>query len=117
MSLHTVLVTIEGDALAALRQVGHVIESVVVSETQALVAQVKNGDLGTKAMNIIAELASSADSGEQKMARLIGLVVGDLAALHAAGGIAGLTITVEDFAREFGQSAYNDFKAATVAVR
>lgn len=116
MSLKTVLVTIETSALAALKEAGHIIEDFVISETQKLVALVKASDLGTKAMNIVSELESATDTGSEKMAKLIGMVAGDLADLHAAGGLAGLETSIESFAKEFGQSVYNDFKAAAAGV-
>ena len=86
MSLKTVLVTIETSALAALRHAGHIIEDVVISIGQKLVAEVKQSDLGTRAMNLISELASTDHDGPTKMANLLDQLRDDVNALHAAGG-------------------------------
>jgi hypothetical protein len=113
MSLKTILVTIEEHAIAELRHIGGIIEQVVISIGQKLVAEVKDSDLGTRAMNLISDLASKEMDGKAKMAKLLDDITGDLQALHAAGGLKGLETSIENFAKEFGQSAYNDFVAAT----
>ena len=109
MSLKTFIVKAEETALAALKEAGTIIEHFVISEEQALVAKVKASDLGTTAMNLISAFTSHAGSGEEKMSMLIGAVMPALKKVEAVGGLEGLKTSVEDFAREFGQSAYNDF--------
>ncbi len=111
MSLKTFVVQIEDGMLDALKAAGTVLENFILGETQKLVAEVKASDLGTTALNIISALESHTGTGEEKFEMLVAAVVPALTKLVAGGGLAGLATTVEDFAIEFAQSAYNDFKA------
>ena len=116
MSLKTILVTIEDTALAALKSAGTVLEGVVISDSQKLVAEVKQTDLGTTALNIISALESHTGTGAEKMEMLVADVVPALTKLVASGGLKGLVVSIESFALEFAQSAFNDFKAAIAKV-
>ena len=100
------------DVLAVLKAAGKEIETFVMSEGQKLVASVKQTGLGTTALNIISALESHTATGTEKMEMLIAALVPALNSLEANGGLKGLVTSIEDFAREFAQSAYNDFKAA-----
>lgn len=113
MSLKTLLIEIEEEAVEAVEHLGGVIVHFVISEVQKLVAQAKETDLGTRAMNLVSELTSEAISGPEKMAKLVGMLVDDAGAFLAGGGVDGAVVEVENFVREFAQSAYNDFVAAT----
>ncbi len=113
MTIKTFIVKAEETALAALKTAGTILEHFVVSEVQSLVAEVKTTPLGTTAMNIVSALTAHSGSGEEKMEMLIASVTPALTKLKAAGGLNSLGASIEDFAKEFGQSVYNDFKAAS----
>ena len=71
MSLKTIVLEIEETAIAAVKSLGGVVKSFVVTETQKLVAQTKATPLGTTAMNIVSALTSHTASGNEKMEMLI----------------------------------------------
>lgn len=115
MSLKSFFISIEDDALAAIKAAGHVFESFAVGETQKLVAEVKTTDLGTTALNLINAVNSSSTTGVDKLSMVVGALVPALTKLQAGGGLAGLATSIESFALEFAQSAYNDFKTNVVS--
>lgn len=111
MSLKTFIVQIEDAALEALKSAGTVLEAFVITESQKLVAEAKASNLGTLALNLIEVFASHDATGAQKMASVVGALVPAIETFVAGGGLKGLAVSAEDFALEFAQSAYNDFKA------
>ncbi|WP_267386548.1 hypothetical protein [Sphingomonas sp. GC_Shp_3] len=113
VTLKTFLIEAEDTAIAALKAAGHLIESFAVTECQKLVAQAKTLPVGTIAMNIVSALESHDASGPEKMVALIGAVTPALSILSTSDGLKGLETSVEDFAKEFGQSVFNDFRAAS----
>lgn len=116
MSLKTILIAVEQDVLDFLTGAGKAIAAFAISETQKLVAEVKQTDLGTLALNLVQLLASHDLAGPAKLDAVVAALVPALTALEAKGGLAGLVTSIEDFARELAQSAYNDFKAALAKV-
>lgn len=116
MSLKTILVTVEEAAVAELKKIAGVIETTVITLAQKLAAEVLDSDLGTRTMNLISDLANKEMSDADKMNALLADITGDLDALHKAGGLKGLEVSVENFAKEFGQTAYNAFVAAKAAI-
>lgn len=113
MSVETVLVTIEKSALAALKAAGHIVEGIVISEVQTLVARLKETPLGTAVMNTVELLEETGKSGPDKFAELVEKQGPALAkAVNDAGGLHGLGITLESLGAEFFNSVVNDFKAA-----
>ena len=112
MTLKTVLVEIEDTAIDVLKEAGTIIEGIVITIGQQLVAKAKATPVGTMAMNVISLLESHQMTGEAKMASLIGMVTPAITHLEASGGLKGLETSVDDFVREFAQSAFNDFAAA-----
>lgn len=114
MTLKTVLVEIEDAALDALKAAGHIFENIVVTNTQTVVAKLKTLPIATTAMNLISSLVAHAGTGESKMNMLVGALTAGLQQVQASGGLVGLAISLLDLAKEFGQSLYNDFKAAAV---
>ena len=115
MSLKTLIVTIEEGAEDALKSIGGFLESFALGETQKLVAQVKQTDLGTTALNLIQAVNSHTGTGEEKLQMVVAALVPALTKLQNAGGLSGLVTSIEGFALEFAQSAYNDFKAILLA--
>lgn len=113
MSLKTILITIEESAISLVKSLGATVEDFVVTEVQKLVAEAKNTDLGTRAANLIELLTTESISGPEKMVKLVGELTSDAEAFLAGGGVNGAIIGVEHFVREFAQSAFNDFVAAT----
>ena len=113
MSVETVLVTIEKGALAALKAAGHIVEGIVITETQALVSKLKDTAVGTAAMNTIEMLEETGKTGAEKMAELVTKQGPALAtAIEGAGGLKGLGVTLESIGGEFFNSLVNDFKSA-----
>jgi hypothetical protein len=109
--LKTVLVQVEETALDALKATGTVLEGFVITEGQKLVAEAKQSDLGSTALNLVAALESHNGTGAEKMEMLVAAVVPAIVKFIAVGGLAGLATSVESFALEFGQSVFNDFRA------
>lgn len=108
----SIFAEIGDDILAVIKEAGKEIETFTMSEGQKLIAMAKQTQLGTDAMNLISALESSTTSGATKMAAVVAALVPIATDFAADGGLAGLETSVEDFVREFAQSAYNDFKAA-----
>lgn len=102
------------DALEVLKAAGKAVETFIMSEEQKLVATAKQTTLGTDAFNLISALESSSTSGATKMAAVVAALIPIATDFVAGGGLPGLVNSVEDFVREFAQSAYNDFAAAAV---
>lgn len=100
------------DVLAVIKAAGKPVETFVMSELQKLVAETKQTTLGTDAFNLISALESSPAPGATKMAAVVAALVPIASDFVAGGGLPGLAVSVENFVREFAQSAYNDFKAA-----
>lgn len=114
MTLKTVLVSIEDTALDALKAAGTVLDGFVISDGQKLVAEVKQTNLGTTALNVVSALDSKTMSGSDKMEIVVAALVPAITTLVSSGGLSGLVVTVEDFALEFAQSVFNDFKASVL---
>ncbi len=111
MSVSTILVAIETDALDVLKAAGKAFETFIITEGQKLVAEVKQTYVGTVALNVVQALESQTMTGEQKLETVVSAVVPLITKLVASGGISGAIASVESFALEFAQSVYNDFKA------
>lgn len=107
-----IIVEIEDDVLSFLRAAGKAVETFALSEGQKLVAAAKETFVGTAVTNIISALESNTMSGAEKMETVVTAAIPLVEKLVASGGIGALVTSVEDFALEFCQSAYNDFKAA-----
>ena len=116
MSLTTFLIEAEDTAIADLKKVGKIVEGIVITETQALVAKLKNTPVGTAAMNTIELLEETGKTGPEKFAELVTKEGPALAtAIEGAGGLKGLGLTLESIGGEFFNSLVNDFKAAVKA--
>lgn len=111
MSLSTILVAVETDALDVLKAAGKAFETFIITEGQKLVAEVKQTYVGTVALNIVQALENQSLSGEEKLETVVSAVVPLITKLAASGGLSSAIASVESFALEFAQSVYNDFKA------
>jgi hypothetical protein len=106
-----ILVQLEDDVVSFLKSAGKEFVSFFLSEGQKLVAAAKQTYLGTLALNLVQTLESQALTGEQKMETVIAMITPAIQKFVASGGLPGLVTSVEDFAIEFAQSVYNDFRA------
>jgi hypothetical protein len=107
----SIITILADDAIAALKAAGIAVESFVLPEGQKLVAQAKQTTLGTLALNLIQVFENHDLDGAAKMTAVVAALVQAIEKFVAGGGLPGLVTSVEDFALEFGQSVFNDFKA------
>jgi hypothetical protein len=107
----TILAVLEADVVTFLKAAGKEVETFFLTETQKLVAQAKATYLGTLGLNLIQTLESQTLSDEAKMATVVAMIAPAIQKFVDNGGLPGLVTSVEDFALEFCQSLYNDFKA------
>ncbi|HLY90841.1 MAG TPA: hypothetical protein VKQ27_17800 [Acetobacteraceae bacterium] len=110
-NMTTILAVLEADAIAILKAAGKAVESFFLTETQKFVAQAKQTYLGTLGLNLIQTMESQSLTGEQKMETVVAMLVPAIEKFVASGGLPSLVGSVEDFAREFAQSLFNDFAA------
>lgn len=117
MSIKTFLIKTEESIVADLKAAGHAIEEIVVTDTQAFVAQVKQLPIATEALNLVELLTSSSSlSGDSKLSAVAGVLGSAVATLKASGGFSGIVASVEALAREAAQSIYVDAQAAIAKV-
>lgn len=116
MPVKTFLIKAEETALDALKSAGTIIEHIVITDTQAFVAEVKQLPIATLAMNLIEALMSHSLTGAQKMASVIGMLKPAVQAYKDAGGLQGLATSVEHIAEEAGQSLFTDVENALAKV-
>ena len=109
--MSSIIVEIEDDVLTFLKSAGKAVETFALSESQKLVAEVKQTYVGTVAMNVIQALESQEMDTAEKFDAVVTAIVPLIQKLIASGGISGAVASVESFAREVAQSAYNDLKA------
>lgn len=115
----TTITELTDDALAVLKAAGKDVVGFALSEGQKLVAEAKQSNLGTLALNLIQIMENHTMSGVSKMSAVVGALIPAVQEFIAGGGLKGLLTSVLSFALEFAQSVYNDFKAdiAQVAAR
>lgn len=115
-TVSTILIEVETDVLDFLKSAGKELKSFALTETAKLVAEVKATYVGTVAMNLIQVFDSQEMTAAEKFDAVVTTVVPLINKLVASGGVSKAIVSVEDFARELVQSAYNDLKAALAKV-
>jgi hypothetical protein len=108
----TILAQLGDDVAAFLRNAGRAFVTVAIGATQQLVAQVKAGDTGTLILNLVQAIDGHAGlAGADKFTAILAAIVPILEKLQATGGLVGLEVALDDFARELLQSIVNDLRA------
>jgi stalled ribosome rescue protein Dom34 len=98
--------------LKTLKDAGHEIATIALTDAQKAVAALKETDLGK---TVAADIAAVAGSGTatQKFENVVAATMPEVLKLVASGGVTAALADVESITREFVQSVFNDTKSST----
>lgn len=101
-------------ALKALKDAGHQVETVALNELDKAVVAAKSTSLGATVVATVKEVENSTDTGPQKLAKSLSIIVPEVISYASKGGTSALVADAETFAKQLIESTLADLKQTGV---